>query len=219
MSNFFIFLTAHGKISEQLVMYVLSLPIIMMFVAFSRQVIGIKMFGAYAPVIATYAFLGTGLIPGFLLSLLIFLSAIILRFLTRQLRIHYLPRMAILVTLICIIFLLILPFTISLPDVGQANMMAMSVILFITLSDIYLTAQVKNGFKAARKLYLETIVTAAIIFLIITSHIFRNLLMQYPEVIILALVVDLLMGQWKGLRLTEIIRFRSVIKEKSKEYV
>jgi len=40
----------------------------------------------------------------------------------------------------------------------------------------------------------------------------QNLMLSYPEIILLLIVVNFLLGKWTGLRLFEYIRFREVMK-------
>ncbi len=48
-------------VSEEAIILLLMLPIVATIIAFSRQVIGIKGFGIYTPLIISFAFLATGL--------------------------------------------------------------------------------------------------------------------------------------------------------------
>lgn len=218
MSNIFLFLTDSGRISPYLVYFLLLLPVIATLVAFARQVIGIKMFGAYAPIIATYAFLGTGLASGLIISFIIFLASLILRVSTKTLRIHYLPRMSLLISMIAIILLILLPLSIHVPIISISTIDPTAVILLLILSDIYLTAEIQQGYKSAGKMYVETIVVAAVIYLLVSWSQFQKFLISFPEVVLLCLILSLIIGRWKGLRLTEMYRFRTVIKEKAKDY-
>lgn len=203
------------QIPQHLIELILLLPIIATIVAFVRQIIGIKMFGAYAPIITTYAFLELGLPQGLVISLIIFLASIILKYLTRKLSIHYLPRMSILLTLVSLIVLSLLP----LFKYFNLPLSPLPIIMLITLSDIYLTSQIQKGYKKAGTLYLETVIVSSIIFMLVSWTSFRSFLMAYPELIIIAVGIDIIIGKWTGLRITEFYRFKSVIKDRSKDYV
>lgn len=212
------FLLAGGKIPEYVIFFIVLLPVVATLVSFVRQVIGIEMFNAYAPIIATYAFLGTGMVNGLAISIIVLLAAILFRSFMKKVRLHYLPRMSLLITLIAICILILLPLSTYVPILDISNISVTSIVLFIVLSEIYLTTDVQKGYKEAGKLYVETIVVASLIFLLINWSAFRNLLISYPEVIVVFIIINLILGRWKGLRLTEIYRFRSIIKQKAKDY-
>lgn len=217
MQNTFMFLASHGKVSSELLYLILLLPVIATLVAFLRQVIGLKLFGVYAPIVATYGFLEAGIGNGLIICTIIFLSAIILRKVTKSLKLHYLPRTSLLITFICIILLVLIPALTYLPFVNLVTIPPLSIILFLSLSDIYLTSEVKDGYKEAGRLYIETVIGAALLSLLISWSAFKSLLLAYPEIIIIFLILNIVIGRWTGLRVIEIYRFRSVIKEKAKE--
>lgn len=219
MFNLFTLLTAGGKISPEMVYLVLLLPVIATAVAITRQVIGVKMLGAFAPIIATYAFLGTGLANGVLIACIIFLATMLLRYSTKKLRIHYLPKVAILLTCVCIITLILMPLSIYIPIFSFTTVSSSAIILYILLSDTYLSSEIQNGYKKAGKMYIETIIVAVVIYEIISISGFKGFIETFPFIIFLFLIINIIVGKWKGLRLVEIYRFRSVIKEKSKDYV
>jgi hypothetical protein len=217
MTHLFTSLIAQGSLSSNLVYFLLVLPVIGALVAFARQVVGVTMFGAYAPIIAVYAFIGSGLGWGLLLCLLVLLSELLVRYTTRSLRLHFLPKTSLLISIVAIVVLVFVVIAAYIP-ITLTSLAPLSLVLFILLGDIYLTVQTQQGYRHAVTLYIETVAVAVIVFLLISWSGFRYFLLNYPEVIILAIAADLFIGRWKGLRLVEVYRFRSVIKEKAKDY-
>src|SRR3989339_127506 len=93
------------------VILILMLPIIATFIAFLRQVVGIKAFGIYTPLIVTFAFLATnGLKYGIAVFISVILTGMLMRFALRPFRLLYLPRVAIMLTAVAILILGVLVF-------------------------------------------------------------------------------------------------------------
>ena len=94
--NFF----ANQGVPEDTIILLLMMPLIATIVAFFRQVIGIKAFGIYTPSIITVAFLAVGLKYGIAIYLTVITVGMITRTVTKNLRILYLPRVAITITVV-----------------------------------------------------------------------------------------------------------------------
>jgi predicted Na+-dependent transporter len=101
------FLIETKGIPETSIILLLTLPIIATIISFARQIVGIQTFGIYAPILITYAFYQLGLTPdgsdlqqglkyGFALVITVFLTASITHDITKKIRLHYLPKMSIL---------------------------------------------------------------------------------------------------------------------------
>src|SRR4030066_85588 len=105
--NFFL----NEGVPLETVILILMLPIIATFIAFLRQVVGIKAFGIYTPLIITFAFLATnGLKYGIAIFVAVILAGMIMRFVFKPFRLLYLPRVAIMLTVVALAILLLLVF-------------------------------------------------------------------------------------------------------------
>ncbi len=87
----------------------LMLPIIVTIIAFFRQVVGIKAFGIYTPAIVTFAFFS---MPQLRYGVIVFITVIIvgmlMRYVLKKLKLLYLPRMAITLSIVSFSILLLL---------------------------------------------------------------------------------------------------------------
>ena len=91
------------SIPEQTLILILMLPVVATIIAFLRQIVGIKAFGIYTPLIITFAFLSTGLGYGLLIFLIVLVSGTLTRLLLRRFRLLYLPRMAIVLSIVAFV--------------------------------------------------------------------------------------------------------------------
>jgi len=140
------------------VILILMLPIIATFIAFLRQVVGIKAFGIYTPLIITFAFLATnGLKYGIAIFLAVILAGMIMRFVLRPFRLLYLPRVAIMLTVVALSILIMLTLGGNLKRTGLAAVSIFPILIMITLVEKFVAVQIEKGNKTAVILALETL--------------------------------------------------------------
>ncbi|MEI6588129.1 MAG: 7TM domain-containing protein, partial [Candidatus Moraniibacteriota bacterium] len=125
---------------------ILMLPIIATLIAFLRQVIGIKAFGIYTPLLVTFAFLATdGLRYGILIFVMIILIGMLMRIALKSFRLLYLPRVAIMLTIVALSILLMLAIGGSLKRTGLASVSIFPILIMITLVEKFIAVQIEKG--------------------------------------------------------------------------
>jgi len=196
------------------VILILMLPIIATLIAFLRQVVGIKAFGIYTPLIITFAFLATnGLRYGVAIFLAVLLIGMLMRFILKPFRLLYLPRVAIMLTVVALLILVFLTFGGQLKRTGLASVSIFPILIMITLVEKFVAVQIEKGNRTALILALETLVISIIGFYIASSKILIQMIVGYPWIILLTIPINVLIGRWTGLRISEYIRFKDVIKK------
>ena len=186
------------------------LPIIGTIIAFSRQVIGIKGFGIYIPLLLTLSFLNIGLKYGLLMFIIILLLGTGLRLLLKKPRLLYLPRIAIILTLITLAVFLILQIN-FLNKIYSKNIL--SVLIMIALLEKFISTQIERGRRGAFILTSETIGLSILCYYVANFKLLQNIVSDYPMYVILViLLINVFLGKWTGLRISEYFRFREAIR-------
>lgn len=189
---------------------ILMLPIIGTIIAFSRQVIGIKGFGIYIPLLLTLSFLNIGLKYGLLMFIIILLLGTGLRLLLKKPRLLYLPRIAIILTLITLAVFLILQIN-FLNKIYSKNIL--SVLIMIALLEKFISTQIERGRRGAFILTSETIGLSILCYYVANFKLLQNIVSDYPMYVILViLLINVFLGKWTGLRISEYFRFREAIR-------
>ena len=195
------------------VILILMLPIIATFIAFLRQVVGIKAFGIYTPLLVTFAFLATnGLKYGIAIFMTVILAGMIMRFVLKPFRLLYLPRVAIMLTVVALFLLGTLVFGGGLQRTGLAAVSIFPILIMITLVEKFVAVQIEKGDRIAIVLAVETLLISIVGFYIASSNGFIRFIASYPWIILLTIPINIFLGKWKGLRLTEYFRFRKIFK-------
>lgn len=195
------------------VILLLMLPIIVTLIAFFRQVIGIKAFGIYTPAIVTFAFLAVPQLRyGVLIFCVVIFAGMLLRFVLKGLRILYLPRVAITLSLISFSILLLLTAGGSIRRTGLAAVSIFPILIMITIVEKFVAAQIENGNRAALILAAETLIISLVGYYLASWPLLIQGIVAFPWMILITIPINIWLGKWDGLRLNEYIRFREVLK-------
>lgn len=196
------------------VILILMLPIIATLIAFLRQVVGIKAFGIYTPLIITFAFLATnGIKYGIAIFLAVLLAGLLMRFILKPFRLLYLPRVAIMLSVVAIFILFFLVLGGNLHRTGLAAVSIFPILIMITLVEKFVAVQIEKGSRTAIILAVETLIISLLGYYLASWGLLIKLLATQPWIILLTLPVNILLGKWTGLRLSEYLRFKEVIKK------
>jgi hypothetical protein len=200
-------------VSEKTIVLFLLLPLVASLVGAFRHLIGFRGLGIFIPTALALAFYSTGIGVGLLLFGAILLAAMVARRLMRRLRIHYLPRMAL---LLWFVSLAILALIFISPYFGIRQLTTISifpVLILILLAEEFIEVQIGKSLSEAKRLTAETLLIALVGFLVLSLRPLQRLALQQPLWVILApLVFNLLVGRFTGLRLLEYRRFRKLLK-------
>ena len=211
MSYMVNFMLAQGIPSNTIVI-LLMLPIIATIIAFLKQVIGVTTFGIYTPAIITLSFLALGLKFGLIILFIILITGSLLRIMLEHINMLHYPRVAIVFTISTLIILAMLGLATYLGVSELATIAVFPMLIMTTLAEKFVSTQSGRGVYAAVLLMLETTVVSLICYWVVEWQYLQNLVLSYPEIILLLLVVNFALGKWTGLRFFEYIRFREVMK-------
>jgi hypothetical protein len=202
-------------VSSNTVVLLLLLPLVATLVSFLHYVVGLSGYGIFVPTMMAVAFLATGIWGGILLFALILVSSLMGGKVLGKLKIHFWPARAI--NLMCIsiaVFgLMLLTSFINVVDISKISIFP--ILFMILLAEDFVRAQMTKSKKEARNLTIGTIVLAVSGAWIMRTALLQNLVLSYPGwVLLIVLVLNLMIGNYKGIRWTEIRRFRGAIREK-----
>ncbi len=223
--SYFVNLLISNGIPDNTIALLLLLPVIATVVAFMRQVIGVTTFGIYTPSIITLSFLIIGIYAGLLTLVLAILVGTLSRPLLKKVRMLFIPKMAIVITLVSLSLFLILIASIylNLFDPRFFSIAIFPMLILSTLVEKFVSSKGEKGYASATVLMGETLLVAIVAYFIAGGEInlgffsfkfelIKWLMLTYPELIFLLIVVNVLLGRWSGLRVLEHVRFREVLR-------
>ena len=198
----------NAEFSLSLLMVILTIPVGATIVALLRNVVGLVPFGTFLPALIAVAFRETGLFWGLGLFSLTILLGVGLNELLRRLHLLHFPRLAIIMTFIvaCILGLALLAMNLGYPDAAKVGMFPIA-ILTLTVERFTL-AEEQDGFQAALNRMLISLVAATFCYVAMMNFTIRSAFLVFPELLLVCVGINLIVGLYTGLRLTELIRFR-----------
>lgn len=187
-------------------------PVVAAVIAASRHLFGLRGFGIFTPAVLSVAFVATGLVSGILVFLVILLVASVGRMILKKMKLHYLPRMALLLWFVSLgVFgLMFLSSFVELEAVVKLNIFP--ILILVLLAENFIEVQIGKSRKEAISLTVETVILAVISSLILSLEIVQKAALLNPEIIVvLVLVFDVFVGRYVGLRYAEKLKFKKLI--------
>jgi hypothetical protein len=203
-------------VSSQTILLLLVLPIIATILSFLKQVVGMTTFGLFTPSIIALSFLVLGWPVGVLFLLFILMTGYATRALMRRLHILYIPKMAIILGVgsLTILFLVGIG---TFFGVFLSYDTVFVLLIMSTLVESFLNVKSEEGLRSAVFGISQTIIAALLCVFIVQWPSFRSLIIAYPEIILFTPIINILLGRWTGLRVSEYFRFREVFRHLAQE--
>ena len=190
---------------------ILLAPFALLLVVFMRQVVGINSIGVFLPVLLGYCVTQVGwLLAAALLVVTILLGTVVRLALARMNMLHV-PRAALLITFLVLLFL---ASSVLLDRLGIHTPRGLLVLpmaaLAMTVERVTVVA-LDQGTPAALRLLAQTVILSVLCAIVLQQPLFKVLTVSFPEILLVVLAEILLIGQYRGLRLTERKRFGSLL--------
>lgn len=201
-------------VQPHIIVLILLFPLIASLIAASRHIIGLRGFGIYIPAVLSVALVSTGVIEGLAIFLAIVVTALTAKKLLRLTKLPYLPRTALLLWTISLGIFGVILIAPALDLVTLMSVNIFPILILVLLSENFLDAQARMKPTAALALALETIMLAVISGMFLKWEPLQRFALVEPELLIVFIgIFNVLIGKFVGLRLTERLRFRSLIEE------
>ena len=186
----------------------LTVPIGAFIILLLRNFGGLKTFGTFMPVLIALAFRETHVIWGITLFVVIVFFGLLARFYLDQLRLLLVPRLAAILTIVIILMILISILSQNLGlERGLSVALFPMVILTMTIERMCITWDERGASEAIRS-GLGSLFAAVIAFSVMNNPTIEYLFFAFPELLLVLLALILWFGQYRGYRLTELMRFK-----------
>lgn len=216
-------LATNLSLDPNILIFLLTLPIVITIFGFSRYIIGVKSYGIYVPLILTYMFyefstIGAGefsfwqgLKYGLFLTVIVFVSAFLSYRLIKSWSLHYYSKLAIVITTVAVTLIATLVFVDLVNREGLLKINIFSLILIATIAERYMNMLAFKETRAAIILSVQTVGISIFCFWIISLQPLQQYLLDYPLLILLTFPTAYIIGKFTGLRLTEYYRFQEIL--------
>lgn len=196
--------------TQLLFQILLMIPVGGLMIAFLRQVVGVKTFGTFMPVLVALAFRETGLVTGVIAFVLIVVLGLIIRSWFHKLHLLMVPRLAAVLTIVVLImsWMAMLAQNLDL-SLGLSLSLFPIVILTMTIERMS-TMWEESGPKEAMQVGIGSMVSAILGYFVMTNPTLVHLIFTFPELLLIVLSLCILLGGYNGYKITEYRRFKKL---------
>ncbi|MEN8260863.1 MAG: inactive transglutaminase family protein [Pseudomonadota bacterium] len=189
----------------------LMVPLGAFFIVLLRNIIGVKTFGTFMPILIALAFRETELFWGVVLFSLIVAIGLMIRFYLEYLKLLLVPRLA---SVLIIVILVMAGISLLSHKLGIERGLSVAlfpmVILAMTIERMSLVWE-EHGPAEALKQGMGSLLAAILGYLIMTNSLLGHVIFVFPELLLTVLAITLLLGRYTGYRIAELWRFRALI--------
>jgi len=196
--------------SQRVFQVLVLVPIGALIISVLHQMVGLKTFGTFTPILISLAFRQTGLIVGIPMFVLVVIIGLLIRSYLNQLQLLIVPRLAAILTATVLIVGLLAVIMQNLGvNLGLSVALFPIVILAMTIERAALMWE-ENGAKETIVAGLGTVLAAAIGYFCMINDYVEHWAFVFPELLLLVLGVNILVGRYNGYKLIEYFRFLSL---------
>jgi len=199
------------NISLPVLQFLLMIPFGVLVVVVARNVFGLATFGTFLPALMAVAVRETGIVAGMVGFLVILGVAASARIPLKRLGVLHTPKLAILMIIAILTMLALTVFADlvridALTSVGAVSLFPIA-ILTLTAERISLSLEEDGWRKTALTMGWTLLVMAASYYLMNAVAV-QALILAFPELYLGVIALNLWIGNWTGLRVSEMLRFR-----------
>ncbi|MBV1951758.1 MAG: UUP1 family membrane protein [Cycloclasticus sp.] len=195
----------------------LLFPICTLLITFLRNIVGIKTIGIFMPMLIAAASVYTGFFTGLVGFSLVLLLAFIGHTILGQFKILKIPRLAAIITITTIVSLIAIASTDVPQNIEFGLLMLFPVVIISFAADRIHQMTNESSWQELWQNSIGTLFTLSLCYLVFTSFLLQGLFSLYPELLITTLAVQLFIGSWSGMRISELIRFQTLIGNTEKQ--
>jgi len=188
----------------------LTIPIGAFLLVILRNIVGIKTFGTFMPVLIALAFRETGLAWGVLMFAVVVALGLVTRFYLERLKLLVVPRLA---AVLIVVVLLIVALSILTHSLGIHRGLSLAlfplVILTMTIERMSIVWE-ERGAAESLLSGLGSIFAAALAFVVMNNKFLEHVFFVFPELLLVLLAATLLLGRYAGYRITDLYRFKAL---------
>lgn len=188
---------------------ILLIPFGTVVLSFCRVFLGINTFGIFTPILLTLFFLETSFIFAFTLFVIVFILGFAQRYILDRFHILAVPRLSILLTLTVIVYTLyvILADHSGFLNANNQTVNYFPIVIISVLIERFSVYYIEEGFTNTLKTALGTLLVSLLCYILLSVYWLKALIFNNPELLLVSIGLNILIGSYKGYRLSEYFRF------------
>jgi len=196
------------------VFLILLTPILALLVSFTRVVVGLPTLDMLVPIALAFAFVSVGITIGMFVLLAIILASFIAKRSLSSLKIMFYPKRSLSMLFLAIAVFATLTLGVVLDFDRVLSVSIFPILILMLLGDLIVSVQLHKSANETLLITGTTVALGLVGYVAATSILVQNTLILYPEIVLLVIPLNILVGRYFGLRILELLRFNSVELEK-----
>lgn len=189
---------------------ILLTPLLATLVSFTRIVIGLPTLDMLVPIALAFAFVAVGIEVGMLVLGAIIFAAYVSKISLQKLQIMFYPKRSLSMFFLALFVFAALTVALGFEFERVVNLSIFPILILILLGDSIVSVQLHKSATETLVITGTTLALGLLGFIAATSTMLQNTLILYPEIVLLAIPLNLLIGRYFGLRLLEYLRFSTL---------
>lgn len=198
------------------IVLLLLLPLIATLVSVLHYMFGLSGYGIFMPTMIAVAFLATGILGGLVLFAMILAISILSSLALKRFKLHFWPARSIGLMLMSVGTFGLMMLATYVKVLNISNISIFPILFMILLAEEFVRTELAKSKNEAKKLMAGTLVLAMVGAVVMGLRVFQEAVLLHPGISLTAgLVINLAVGNYTGIRLSEISRFKKAIRQKN----
>jgi len=191
---------------------ILLAPFALLFLVFARQVVGIESIGVFLPILLGFSLTQTGLLYGGAQIVLCLGLGSLLRIVLSRLGLLHVSRAAVMITAVILLFLVFSAVQRMFGIEAGSGELILPLAALAMAIEKFIVVAMDKGAAGAMWLLLQTLLLAVACSVILSGTLYQQLMVAYPEILLLVVALIIVVGNYRGLRWKERLRFAPLLR-------
>jgi hypothetical protein len=195
---------------------ILLIPLGTLVLSLARNIIGIPTFGIFTPILLTLFFRETSFGFGLLFFSVVVLVGISERYVLDKFYLLAVPRLSIILTLVILLMIGYSIFASDISVISQKHLAFFPIVIVTTNIERLSIMMAEEGLINTLKTLLGTLVISVLTYMLFSVPVLEMFMFTNPEMLFTIIGALILIGKYKGYRISEFLRFRDLVRQKNK---
>lgn len=195
---------------------ILLIPLGTLVLSLARNIIGIPTFGIFTPILLTLFFRETSFGFGMGFFLIVVAIGIGQRYVLDKFHLLAVPRMSIILIMVIVLMICYCLFGQDIMPITQQHLAFFPIVIVTTNIERLSVLLAEEGLVNTLKTLTGTLVISILGYSLYTISALEMFMFTNPELIFSVIGLQILIGKYKGYRISEFIRFRDLVRQKKK---
>lgn len=192
---------------------ILLTPFLAFFVSFVRVVVGLPTLDMLVPIALAFTLLAVGITVGLFVLSAILLASFIAKKSLSKLRIMFYPKRSLSMVFLAVAVFLALTLGVQLGVEQIIDVSIFPLLILILLGDMIISVQLHKSASETTVITGTTIFIGLVGYAAATSRVIQDVVILYPEIFLLVIPANIIVGRYFGLRILELFRFEHVARK------